>query len=318
MPGLTSEQIARRVGYATASQVPAILGADPWRSRRDAYHLIRGEVEPDDAGDAARVGHYVQPGLVRYVEDETGRDFPTHEAWTIAPNGLMAATLDAGDTYGVMEQGRVWRGFQSHVEAKSSGLLSRWTDLSEWQESELPDRVLLQIHAQFLCCPTSEVCYVPALLGGRGLELYRITPDRELCEIIEEEVRRFILEHVRPGRPPEEEPASQEIIKRLRREEGSTREITRETFAVFHALNDKRKQLEMQEKEAKRRVLSELGTAETGTIDGEPVLHYRLVGGKGTTLDVEALARDLPDVCEKYQKPKAPHRRLHVIRRNDQ
>lgn len=139
---LTEAQIEQRRHGLGSSDVAAVVGLNPYRSKIDVYNVKRGIVE-DNVGniDAVIHGNYAEPGILSHYEDTTGAaltrgkdigtlSHPDHP-WAMATPDAIAE-----------KNGSRWI-----VEAKEAG----WTVAHRWGPAgteEVPDEYLVQCQWQ--------------------------------------------------------------------------------------------------------------------------------------------------------------------------
>lgn len=141
--------------YATvsASKVAAIMGLSPWTSKFTLWHLMAGNITPDDGDNTTERGTYLETAVIAWFRDKhpeldvfNGASFrhPEHNDWTATPDALA--------TDGTVP---------SAVEAKSS----QYTD--EWGEpgtAQIPPYYLVQALWQMVVTGLRTV-YFPVLFG---------------------------------------------------------------------------------------------------------------------------------------------------------
>jgi putative phage-type endonuclease len=264
---ITAEQKIARQGRIGSSDAAAILGLDPYRSAADVWLEKTGQADGFDGNEHTERGNLLEPVLLRWAKGQIAKEeeasdlipnFESDIAFT-HPSGLLIANLDA-----VMYPNMQADGPVGIIEAKTT------VDNEGWGEpgtDQVPDRVNVQVHHQFVCVPSARVAWVPVLLPGFkkfDWRLYRVERNDELCAIVENAgldfMERFILPRVRPDdyRP------SLEVLKRVRREPKKTIPISDELIDNFVVARAARKQAEEACELAQAELLSALGDAEAG------------------------------------------------------
>lgn len=203
MPITEQQRMERRNGI-WASDVPKILGLDPYGSAYDVWLEKTGKL-PDDrvSSDAADTGTRFEPAIVNWAEEQLGR--LERDVELFDPALHLGAHLDAR----IIENARP-------VEAKTSGLYGPVKE--EWGDygtDDVPERVTIQTHVQMLLSK-SDLCYVPAFIGGRGFMMYEIPFDKELAGRIAEQAIDFWENNVQADTPPEGEPALENLYRVIR------------------------------------------------------------------------------------------------------
>jgi putative phage-type endonuclease len=189
-PDARGAWLERRRGSVGASEVAAMMGADPYRS---SWAVWLSKVEPVDAEEetpeACWWGLRDEPNILERYTIATGRTIEAAQVWTPHPTLPLAATLDAIDDLGQI------------VEAKST---TRLGALGDEGSDDLPFGWLLQAQAQLMCRPTAP-CVVFAVRVGHQLRTFRVDADATVQARIAEEVASFwrcVQERVEPDLAP--------------------------------------------------------------------------------------------------------------------
>lgn len=301
--GLTDKQLADRVNGIGASSVPAILGVDPWRSAYDEWLILTGKVEPPEAGEAAEIGTLVEPAIFTLTERRTGRKVLRPTATFVADNGVMRANVDAMLDKAV-------RGADI-VEAKSTGIAEGW---GEPGGDDIPERVLVQVHAQFVCAG-STFAHVARLLGRYGFkfDLYDVEHNERLAEIIEQRVCDFWHKNVLADVPPPDSCPSLELAKAMKRTPGKT--ITWRVpelghYVGWHYAKIAADNAGAEEERRKAVLLAALGDAEAVQgAEGNPLLTY-FKDRDSEKLDAKRLKTEQPELYARYVKKVPGSRKL--------
>lgn len=207
---ITPQQAIERQKYLGSSDAAAVLGLDPYRSAADIWLEKTGRATGFGGNEATERGSRLESVLLHWASDKLdgGNRFLT-DRMVVHPSGLLACNLDAisfDDT--------------EIIEAKTTVLDAEWGDEGT---DEVPDRVLVQVHHQFVCVPTVRIAWVPVLLPGfRSFDwrLYRVTRNDELAETIAARGTEFMERYVRTDTPPDDYRPTMEVLKRVRREPG--------------------------------------------------------------------------------------------------
>lgn len=293
-----------RKGRLGASMVPAIMGMDPWRTPMDAALAVLDRVEDDAAGDAAVMGQYLERGVLQWGADRIGATIRTTNAWRVgdAWDGTAAAkkvnaTLDA-----IVQID----GEDIILEAKTSGLGSPMGASDDWGADgtdEVPDRVIIQTHMQMICSGI-KLAYVPALLGGRGMVLYRIEYDADIAEAVRTAVVGF-FEILGRGELPSGA-VSPAVVGRIKRAPGSAivaDEAMNHAIMRWDQCRALRLQAEKDEAAAKSAALTMLGENERALLLNGMVLDY--AASSRRSLDQKSLRDAHPDIAEQFTKTSA-------------
>ncbi|MEM1209243.1 MAG: YqaJ viral recombinase family protein [Planctomycetota bacterium] len=312
---ITEKQRARRRQHLGSSDVAAILGVHPYKSAADVY--LDKTADFDETTDEAespamRIGSAVEDGVLAMAEQELGQI--RRNQYRARPDLHLGANIDGI----VVRTG-------DPVEAKTAGLLNPFAPLDDWGKDTstelVPDHVAVQAHVHILClgqpnAPASDlpsVCYVPALIGGRGFGLYRVTLSVELVRMIEDRAADWWTRHVVAATPPEIDPAGAgrvlETLKRVRREPQTTVAVDPVLVRAWREADAEAKQAEAKAKAAKAALLMAMQMEPDS--DGR-VLHAEAAdspdGDRITYLpqsrrgiDAKRLTEEQPDLIDKYR-----------------
>lgn len=245
-----------------ASEIAAVLGLSPWASPYEIWARKTGRIESHKSSDAIDAGKRLERVVLDWAEDVLG---PIRREIEAPIDGTPILTHPDGITH----DGRP-------VEAKTSGIAGPL--YGEWGEPEtdqIPDYYLVQALMQ-IAATEADLCFVPALLGGRGFSLYRVPANKALQREIIERVCTWWDRHVVRDEPPEmTAPPPLSIMKRLRREPGKSVDLDPGLVETWLSAKERAKQAAKEEEEAQAAVLAALGDAEAGTLpDGREVTYF--------------------------------------------
>lgn len=252
----------RRKDYIGASDMPAILGLDRYKSPWDVWAEKTGKVTNNyQPGEAAEAGNIFEAGVLDWASTQLGKlirnQFRVCHNLPILASNCDALMVDSGNP----------------VDAKTAGLFRPLTE--EWGEAgtdQVPERIIVQMTVQMLCTKT-ELSHIAAFLGGRGFNLYAIELDKELADMIMEEAGTFWNEHVIKDIPPIDCSPSMDTIRRIRREPESIVDIDEAYVAGWLEARQAAKEATEAEEAAKTALLAQLGTAEAGRSAAGTVLY---------------------------------------------
>lgn len=190
-----------------ATDGAAILGVSPYRTAWETWAEKTGRLEPNNGNAATSMGQRLEPAILDHAEAELGPLVRGELVWAPRIELPLAATLDARlKMTGVP------------VEAKTSGIVGPL--YGEWGEPDsdvVPANYLVQVTLQMICTE-SELAYLYALLGGRGIVRYRIARDEELARALVQQLAAWWDRHIVRGIEPERTAAVPlEVAKRLKK-----------------------------------------------------------------------------------------------------
>lgn len=254
---ITDHQREQRRKHIGASDVPAILGRDPYKSLHDVWLAKTGRVEFAEPGEAAVAGLHFEDGILSWASDQGGLGKLLRNQYRSYPLAHLGSNLDA-----------VRVDAPEPVEAKTAGLYGPLGE--KWGEAgtdEVPDRVLVQVHAQMLCLAPDALeglAHVAAFIGGRGFVLYRIVRSQKLCDVIAERCIEFWEDHVLADKPPDGVLPSYDVIRLARRMPKTVATIPAGLVEAWRAASEAAKYAAREEERAKVAVIAALGDADAG------------------------------------------------------
>ncbi len=281
---ITKSQIERRNQYIGASEIAAILGLDRYRSAWDVWAAKTGRTEQIDAGQAADAGRRFESAILEWAEEQIGKldRRGTERRIKGTPILVHCDALTAAK--------------REPVEAKTSGLFGQLDP--EWGEpgtDQIPLRHLVQVQIQ-LAATGADICYVPAFLGGRGYCLYRVAADKAVQERLIAKAVEFWEKHVLMNEPPDATP-SLETLKSLRRTPGKTLDLPSHLAPIieqYEKIRESRLNLEREEEDLKRQIISAFGDAEYIRLPDGRILAY--LEQKTNDIDRKRLAIEYPQI----------------------
>lgn len=241
------EWMSRRREVYTASDMGVLFGlvgfggrtiSDVWYEKR--YGRVQG------VGNAStRLGTKLEPLILDEAENELGPIVDRQKWFRIDQIG---ATID----------GRCERDGRP-VEAKTSGIL--WKPDGQWGDGddEVPDAIVLQVQAQILVVD-SDMAYIPAMIGGRGYNLYRVERSDKLIDAMKIRVAAFWAT-IRDDNPPAI-PPQLETLKCLKRVPNKVVSIDPDLVEEYRDVTASEKAESERREFVKRKIIAAMGNAE--------------------------------------------------------
>lgn len=166
-----------RKSYLGASEVAAVCGFDPFKSKLDIWGAKKGWLQRDDS-NAAEMGHMLEPVLLQYYANKTGRKL-TKSPTLIGAESWIAATPD-----GLALKDGI------NVQAKAVGRY-----MADHWDHGAPDYVVLQCNWEMMVTGLQHTDVV-ALVCSTDPRIIRIDRDQKLIDNILTICRTFWFEHV--------------------------------------------------------------------------------------------------------------------------
>lgn len=293
---LTPEQREKRRNYIGSSDVYDIIAGNAYK----VWAEKTGKLDDEPETDVMIRGRLLEPAIINFaamslgeiITDPEELEFPVHDLHILDhPDGIVDRT-----------------GYP--LDAKSQGAYAKeiW---GEEHTDEVPDRVIIQAHVHMMAMG-KDFCHVPAYLAYREFQMFGVSLTKRseyVISLISEKCHHFWNEHVVKDIPPEDNPPSLEVLKRIRREPKTIVDIPQDAVDMWLLAVEKRKECEKLEDKYKAVVLDDIGIAEAGrTPSGLLVTFYeQRTGG----LLTKELAKDHPDIAALYANP-GTHRVLRV------
>ena len=245
-----------------ASEVAAALGLSPWTSPWELWARKTGRLTEEKESDALEAGTLLESAVLDWF---ASRIEVTARGVEASIPGTPIVTHPDAMTYA-----------GNPVEAKTSGIVG--PIYGEWGEpgtDQIPEYYLIQCLVQ-LEATKGQVCYVPALLGGRGFVLYRVPANTDVQQAIVERAVNWFEYHVLGDRPPElTTPPPLNVLKKLRREPKKVVPVELDLIDRWLVAKERAKEAQKEADMLQAEVIAALGDAEAGELpDGRMVTYY--------------------------------------------
>jgi putative phage-type endonuclease len=317
--------LRRRQSGLGGSDIPAILGINPWRTPLDVY---LSKVEPideaaaadDELSEPAYWGITLEDVVAREYSKRTGNRVQRVNAMlTLAGSPLVAnidrAVVAPGSRVRVDSNGGALRGASGLFEAKTASAYKA----QDWGRNEDPDAVPLHYMAQcqaYMAVTGLEWTDISVLIGGQRFVTKRIARDDETIRGIIDRADEFWRKHVEPRVPPDPTTVG-DVLRLFQRDDGAMRAIDDDAdlLAAYNELRTVRadlKTLEDREAELVDRLKFAVGGNAGLSINGKPAVTWRATKDS-TVTDWKALAQFLnpqPDTIAQFTSTKAGVRRF--------
>lgn len=284
---ITQNQLEQRRKHIGASDVAAILNVDPFRSPYDVWAEKTGRVESFNENNAMRVGKIMELSAILFAEEQLGK-ITRNQRRVLKGWNVLAANTDG-----------ILKATGEPVEAKTTNITSRASELGQWGDDgtdQVPQRVILQCTAQMAACEAN-LCYVAAIIGGRGFALFKVPFDTELFKIVLDKLQYFWDYNVAKDIAPDGALPSMDVVKSIKRIPEKTVEISKSIIDDWINAKDVLKKAEQEEEKARSKMLAVMDDAEAATCDGGMVTYFQQ--GR-EVFDTKKFKGDYPDIAEKY------------------
>ena len=257
---ITAEQRELRRKYIGSSDSAAILGLSPFANIADVYWNKVGHADQPE-NPSMKAGNQLEAVVLDYAEETIGKEL-LRDQLTI--DDIFCANHDAlvcGTNHG--------------VEAKTSGITGPGVN-DQWGEpgtDQVPEHVLVQCQHQIMVAKLQMV-WVPALIGGRGFQMYEVHRDDQLIESMKRRLRKFWEEHVLCQMPPEDALPSIDVIRRVRRVPEKITQMPGNVVEKWQEAKARLKVAKQEQEAAEALLLTYMGDAEAGDSDMGRVTFY--------------------------------------------
>lgn len=277
---ITEEQRLERFNNIGSSDVPIIMGANPYRNITDLWLLKTGKVQIENKPTIAqRLGNHNEPELIKILSEDLNFEYePDVEIKSTKYNFPLVVHLDALATI---------NGKKIPIEAKTHGYTGHVTQ--QWGTAlsdDIPDMVIYQCIAQMMAfndeIPPYEL--VVAHISGREPQYHIIPPPDKYPTIFKnviercEEFYRCIVDDIQPKIYP-----TLEFAKLIHRE-AIKYPVNPEDIKALAAVRFQKKEInaslklvEKEEDEVKTRILGQLKNGNASTCGKIQVktIHYK-------------------------------------------
>ena len=300
---LTTAQMARRAGRVTASNVPAILGVDDFKSPRMAYDEITGR-SSFEGNEMTALGDDMEEACAKAFTRATSKRLTRRGLNRGGKDTLILATLD----YVAVDE-------DAPVECKARGIKNPWRIAAQFGESgtdQAPMRDIFQVTAQLIACPEAERAYISEIVGGLGHRWYVIPRNAELIGIIVAGVEKFVTDFLEPGIAPPPDYRDLGAIEAVARRADVEAPIPSDLFNLFAAAKDKEDEVQEEIGTLRARLLEAMRVgdnyADVGVCEAGRLTYRKCKDGE--RFDEKRFAAEQPQLWRQYITSKPGHRTL--------
>jgi len=278
-----------RRGGIGGSDAAAVAGLSPFGNPWTVWADKRGLTPlegPENRG--RRAGRLLEPVILDWFEEDSGLEVLDRQAMVVhQDHDWMRATLD-GHAYQDVEGGGPgvtpsWPECVGVVEAKASnGLDGRWKD-------GVPEYIVIQAQHQ-MAVDGAARAYVAVLLRGDSFLWFQLERDEGAIAMLMEIEERFWRRHVLGGVAPDVD-ASDQTAQALRAayarpavEEKELPTVALELIADYLRASMAAVAAKAERQKAANRLMTLMGYAEVGTVEGRPVVRWPLIQRRGYTV----------------------------------
>jgi putative phage-type endonuclease len=253
----------RRTGLG-GSDASIVAGLNPYKSPMELWLEKTGQIEPEEAGEAAYWGTMLEPLILDEFQKRTGLE--VGQELSILQHTEYPFMLANVDGIAVcMETKKAFI-----FEAKTANAFKR----PEWEIS-VPDMYQLQVQ-HYMAVTGFHGAYVAVLIGGQNFKYYLIERDQELIDLLIQLERRFWNYVVTKTPPPIDGSESSTLLLSKLYPVGlqtsmSLPKEAEELIHQFEEASEQEKQASEKKELAANKLKDLLKSNETGIINGRTV-----------------------------------------------
>ncbi len=292
-----------------SSDAAAAVGLNPYKSQLELWMEKTGrdanlpKTDPNDESSPMYWGTLLEPIVAAHYTKRTGHKVRRINAILQHPSeSWMLANLDR-EVIGAPDV--------QILECKTAGM----NGARLWRDG-VPEYIQLQVLHQ-LAVTGKEAADVAVLVCGQELQIHRIERNDAMIKQLMLLERQFWSYVELDEEPPSDGSDSADVALRALypKDSGKTIDLSRDLVmsAAFSDLLSVRHFLTAHNKleaELKQRIQQRMGDASKAVFENGDVTWKR--SKDGSTLDVETLLKDQPDLLERYSLPKAGSRRFLI------
>lgn len=264
------------------SDVAAIAGLSKYKSPVAVYLEKTGEIEPEEAGEAAYWGNQLEDLVAREFSNRTGLKVQRRNAMLQHPQyPFMLANLDR-----VIIDRERGRGI---LECKTASEYVKQNWYDENGEEAVPDAYMLQVQ-HYLAVTGYDYAYIAVLIGGNKFQYRYIPRDERIISLVITIEQDFWLNHIEQRIPPamDGSESSAKLLDDLypSEEPGKVIYLPDTASALLAARQQAKadeKEVQARAKDAENKLKEMIGDAEVAML-GDTKITWKMVHKKETVM----------------------------------
>ncbi|MCM3206421.1 YqaJ viral recombinase family protein [Paenibacillus illinoisensis] len=293
----------RRKGIG-GSDASAVAGLNRYKSPVGVFLDKTGQIEPDEAGEAAYWGNVLEDVVAREFTVQTGlRVQRSHKLYQHPKHNFMLGNVDRL----ILDKGGRGLGI---LECKTASAYK----MGEWEDEQVPDEYAIQLQ-HYMAVLGVDYGYFAVLIGGQKFQYKLVERNDRIIDSLIQIEDEFWNRHVVPGIPPmiDGSDASANLLNQLYPVSAPASEVilddqqaglVRKLLAAKEDVAAAAEQAKRYENELK----SIMGENELAIHNGETLLSWK--SSESTRIDSKRLKKDQPDLYEKYANTTSSRRFL--------
>ena len=297
----------RRMGIG-GSDAGAIMGYSKWSNPFKLWLEKTGQVEPEDISKkpSVQAGIRLEPVVADWFADETGLHVERRGMMRSKKYPWLLANIDR-----LIPGKKNGKGEDIGLEIKTTNAFS----VHEWDDENLPDSYLLQCQ-HYMMVTGLNGWWIAVLIGGQDFRKKYIPRNDEQIKQLFEAEKEFWEVNVQKGVMPPIDGSSATASMLEKRYPGgrdAVLELSGNALDIITLIDDykaKKKEIDEAINTQENRLKNMMGDNEIA-MAGNRKITWKTYNGS-VSVDKKALAKDLPEVFEKYSKIGKPSRKFLI------
>lgn len=283
----------RRKGIG-GSDASAVAGMNRYKSPVGVFLDKTGQIEPEEAGEAAYWGNVLEDVVAREFTIQTGlRVQRSNKLYQHPEHNFMLGNVDRL----ILDKGGRGLGI---LECKTASAYK----LGEWEDDQVPDEYAIQLQ-HYMAVLGVDYGYFAVLIGGQKFQYKLVERNDRIIDSLIQIEDEFWNKHVVPGIPPmiDGSDASSDLLNQLYPKSAPASEIilddkqavlVRRLIAAKEDAAAAAEQVKQFENELK----AIMGENELAIHNGEPLLTWK--SNNTSRIDSKRLKKEQPALYEQY------------------
>lgn len=268
---LDARELKIRRKYLGASEVPAVVGVDPYKTAADIW-LSKVEQVDSPGSAATRAGTFLEPAILDWAAHELGVPESKQQRQAKKSRGIHRASLDLKII-----------GSPEAIEAKLIRSPAEMASLGEPGTDQLPDRVIVQAQSQIFVWGLQRV-HVAVLNGRAEFGLYVVQRSEALIAQLVSRAEAFWSGYVIARKRPESVSPSMDMLKLIRRVPRKVASVPAQLILDAYRAREAAAEAAKEKRRALERLVFAIGDAEAAACQGRVYFRFAEVHRSGYTV----------------------------------
>lgn len=291
----------RGIGGSDAS---AVAGLNRYKSPVGVFLDKTGQIEPDEAGEAAYWGNVLEDVVAREFTIQTGlRVQRSNKLYQHPEHKFMLGNVDRL----ILDKGGRGLGI---LECKTASAYK----LGEWEDDQVPDEYAIQLQ-HYMAVLGVDYGYFAVLIGGQRFQYKLVERNDKIIDSLVQIEDEFWNRHVVPGIPPmiDGSDASVNLLNQLYPISAPASEVILDDkqAGIVRQLQVAKEDAAVAAEQVKRyenELKSIMGENELAIHNGDTLLSWK--SNDISRIDSKRLKKEQPDLYEKYSNTSSSRRFL--------